>query len=50
LPFLAKPFTVSELLAVLERLAKQPTLPDLERAWREAKTDWQEAIGEMEGE
>jgi YesN/AraC family two-component response regulator len=49
LPFLPKPFTVTELVEVLEKLAKLPTLPELERAWREAKKSWEEAIGEMEG-
>jgi two-component system, response regulator, stage 0 sporulation protein F len=49
LPFLAKPFTVTELVEVLEKVARQPTLPELERAWWEARKDWEKAIGEMEG-
>jgi YesN/AraC family two-component response regulator len=49
LPFLAKPFTMAELVEILEKVAKRPTIPELEQAWREAKKDWEEAIGEMEG-
>jgi YesN/AraC family two-component response regulator len=49
LPFLAKPFTVTQLVEILEKVASLPTLPELERAWRQAKQDWEEAIGEMEG-
>jgi DNA-binding response OmpR family regulator len=48
LRFLAKPFTVTELLAVLEKLTNQPTLPELERAWRDAKKNWEKAIAEMD--
>jgi YesN/AraC family two-component response regulator len=49
LPFLAKPFTMKQLVEILEKVARQPTLPELERAWRMAKTDWEEAIAEMKG-
>jgi YesN/AraC family two-component response regulator len=49
LPFLAKPFTMSQLVEILEKVAKLPTLPELEQAWRKARKDWEKAIGEMEG-
>jgi CheY-like chemotaxis protein len=49
LPFLAKPFTMIQLVEILEKVTSQPTLPELERAWRKAKKDWEEAISEMEG-
>lgn len=49
LAFLAKPFTMAQLIDTLKEVANLPTLPELERTWREAKKDWEEAIGEMDG-
>jgi CheY-like chemotaxis protein len=49
LPFLAKPFTMQQLMEAVEKLDAEPKLPQLERAWREAKYEWEEAIAEMEG-
>jgi YesN/AraC family two-component response regulator len=46
-PFLAKPFTVTQLLGILDKLAGQPDLPVLERAWLEAKAEWRQSIQEL---
>jgi DNA-binding NarL/FixJ family response regulator len=43
LSFLRKPFTSSQLINAVERLRQEPTLPDLEKQWLEAKAQWAEA-------
>jgi YesN/AraC family two-component response regulator len=48
IPTLAKPFTVNHLLSTLEKLTREQTLPNLERAWRAAKREWEEAKAEMD--
>jgi two-component system, chemotaxis family, chemotaxis protein CheY len=48
IPTLAKPFTVNDLLRTLEKLTREQTIPELERAWRAAKRKWEEAIAEMD--
>jgi CheY-like chemotaxis protein len=47
LAFLAKPFTAGELFGVVDRLQHQPTLPELEKECRQAKSRWQEAVAEF---
>jgi len=43
LAFLAKPFTTRQLIDVVQRLQYEPTLPELEKEWRQAKARWEEA-------
>jgi CheY-like chemotaxis protein len=45
---LAKPFTVNQLLRALEELTSEQTLPQLERACRAAKREWEEATAELD--
>jgi CheY-like chemotaxis protein len=47
LPFLSKPFTISELVDATRRLENEPTLPELEKDWRLAQRLWQEAATEF---
>jgi YesN/AraC family two-component response regulator len=46
LSFLGKPFTVSQLIDAVERLLKEPTLAELERACHLAKREWRESVRE----
>jgi YesN/AraC family two-component response regulator len=47
LPFLSKPFTSNQLIDAVGRLLHEPTLPQLENEWRQAKARWQEAVTEF---
>jgi CheY-like chemotaxis protein len=47
LPFLAKPFSIRQLVELIGKLACEPALPELDRAWREAKDDWRRAVREL---
>jgi two-component system, chemotaxis family, chemotaxis protein CheY len=48
LPCLPKPFLPSELLDAVERLLHEPTLPELEKEWRQAEAQWKQAVTEFQ--
>jgi CheY-like chemotaxis protein len=47
LSFLSKPFTSLQLIAAVERLLHEPTIPELEIEWLEAKARWEEACTDV---